>query len=350
MLLSIVVPVYNGEVYIENCINNILNQEYNDIEIIIVNDGSVDNTKTICERLKANNKNIKLINLNNGGVSRARNIGITNSRGKYITFLDCDDKIERNMYKNLIDNIQKYETDLAICSYISEYDTHKEKNILNLKKEVITKEEINDTLIYRMISRIDKNNKEQNIIGGNICKCIFDKKKIVDKKITFNEDIKCGEDFLFLLEYLLNSKKIYVTDECYYLYNRKTNLNLSTTQKYMPDLAKDLMFVDDYILDSIGKENLEYTKSWALRKVTNTYTLIVNECNQDLNKGVINVIKEFKIIKKKNKFDKHLEILNKNELYGLKKIVIFCIKYNLYYLILIYFSYISKFKMIKNRR
>lgn len=107
-LISVIVPVYNAEEYVERCVNSICNQTYNNLEIILVNDGSSDNSKSICESLVSKDKRIKLINQKNGGSSIARNTGLDNATGNIISFVDSDDYIEsimlEKMLQLLIDN------------------------------------------------------------------------------------------------------------------------------------------------------------------------------------------------------------------------------------------------------
>lgn len=92
--ISVIIPVYNGEQFIETAINSVINQTYTNYEIIVVNDGSVDNTREIVNKIAFKNEKIKLINKENAGVSVARNIGVRETTGEYLTFLDADDKLE----------------------------------------------------------------------------------------------------------------------------------------------------------------------------------------------------------------------------------------------------------------
>ena len=105
MKLSVIVPMYNSEKYIERCINSIINQEMKDIEIILINDGSVDKTKNIVGKYVNKHKNIKLINKEkNEGLSAARNTGIKNATGEYIVFIDSDDEINNGMFKSMYED------------------------------------------------------------------------------------------------------------------------------------------------------------------------------------------------------------------------------------------------------
>ena len=105
-LISVVIPVYNVEQYLPKCIESIMNQTYKNLEIILVNDGSTDGSQKICEEYKSIDNRIKIINKENGGLSDARNVGIDNSSGNYITFIDSDDYIDDDyvytLYKSLI--------------------------------------------------------------------------------------------------------------------------------------------------------------------------------------------------------------------------------------------------------
>jgi len=114
-LLSIIVPVYNKEAYIEDCIRSILNQTFIDFELILVNDGSTDNSGLICRHFKTGDNRITVINQPNAGASAARNTGIQVATGQYIGFIDSDDTIEPDMYELLIKNALQYDADISVC-------------------------------------------------------------------------------------------------------------------------------------------------------------------------------------------------------------------------------------------
>lgn len=117
--LSIIVPVYNVEKYLEKCIDSILNQDYKNFELILVNDGSTDGSLEICKRYLSVDKRIKLINKPNGGLSSARNAGLDIACGQYIGFVDSDDWIEKDMYYTLLSIADKYKSDIVQCEYES---------------------------------------------------------------------------------------------------------------------------------------------------------------------------------------------------------------------------------------
>ena len=116
-LVSIIVPVYNVEKYLSKCIEILINQTYTNIEILLINDGSTDNSKKICEQFKEKDSRIKLINKENGGLSDARNKGLQEAIGKYIAFVDSDDYVEKNYIETLYSLITKFNSEIAIADF-----------------------------------------------------------------------------------------------------------------------------------------------------------------------------------------------------------------------------------------
>lgn len=123
LLISVIIPVYNAEKYLEQCLNSIKNQTYKNFEVIIVNDGSKDNTDSICKKFAQSDSRFRYFSKENGGVSSARNFGLDNANGHYITFIDGDDWVEHNHLEILIKSITENNSDIAICSY-KEFDNN----------------------------------------------------------------------------------------------------------------------------------------------------------------------------------------------------------------------------------
>ncbi|MDR0914086.1 MAG: glycosyltransferase [Oscillospiraceae bacterium] len=117
-LISIIIPVYNLEAYLEASLQSVLNQTHKNLEIIIINDGSTDNSAKIIDKLAAADNRIVAIHKQNGGVTSARNAGIAAATGEYITFFDGDDFAEPNMYEHLLTNLKKYNADISHCGYV----------------------------------------------------------------------------------------------------------------------------------------------------------------------------------------------------------------------------------------
>ena len=131
--VSIIVPVYNVEKYLERCLNSLINQTLKEIEIICINDGSTDNSKLILEKYASDDSRIKIINQENQGLSIARNNGLKAAKGEYIGYVDSDDWISENFYELLYNNAMKYGADIA-CGEIVRPNASKHKNFLSLSK------------------------------------------------------------------------------------------------------------------------------------------------------------------------------------------------------------------------
>lgn len=116
-LISIIIPVYNVEKYLNNCIDSVIKQSHKNLEIILIDDGSTDTSPSICDSYKKKDQRIKVIHKTNRGLSDARNAGILKATGKYIGFVDSDDEINKEMFAILHNNINKYNADISVCNY-----------------------------------------------------------------------------------------------------------------------------------------------------------------------------------------------------------------------------------------
>lgn len=152
-VVSIIVPIYNAEKYLNECIDSIINQSYPEIEIILINDGSTDKSDEICKRYEELDKRIKYIYKENEGVSIARNTGIKISTGEWITFLDADDKAELNMCERFISNLRNSESDIYLFNHYRIFGNKINKAVAFLRI-ILREEQITDfyfSLIYIQI-------------------------------------------------------------------------------------------------------------------------------------------------------------------------------------------------------
>ena len=155
-LLSVIVPVYNVEKFINDCIDSILGQSYKNIELILVDDGSTDSSGEICDKYCSVDKRVKVIHQNNKGCSAARNAGIANAKGNLIAFMDADDLIDQDMYEVLIKNLDMTNSDVSACSYVKEYNLDRGK-IIGLHKIIPDPIVfIGKSAIYESVTRNEK--------------------------------------------------------------------------------------------------------------------------------------------------------------------------------------------------
>lgn len=204
--VSIIVPVYNCEDKIAVCLNSIINQSYENIEIICINDGSSDNSLSIINKICQNDSRVKGINSEHRGVSFARNLGIKNASGKYLMFCDADDTVDTNWISKLVLGDANY----SLCSYFSR---PKIKNSW-VKKYSDCIEEILENYLFTCRS---------------VCTKCFDAEIVKKNKIKFDEKLECYEDALFILNYLINlsenSNIKYVSERLYFYNQRKKGLH-----------------------------------------------------------------------------------------------------------------------------
>lgn len=204
--ISIIVPVYNVEKYLSKCIDSILNQSFKDFELILVNDGSTDNSGKICDEYKKNNTNITVIHKKNGGLSSARNTGLSICKGEYIAFIDSDDYIHPKMFEVLYNNLILYAADISICDY--------ERVIEKTENKV---EEINNIVVkqYDNIEAIERLYTEDNAKFIICCNKLY--KRELFNNIKF-ENGKYHEDEYIIPKILYKCKKVIFNDCKLYYY------------------------------------------------------------------------------------------------------------------------------------
>ena len=203
-LLSIIIPVYNVEKYIERCIHSITSQSFADWELILVNDGSTDNSGFICQKKADLDGRIKVIHNKNHGVSHARNAGLKIASGQYIYFADSDDELASGSFSHFIEIEERYKVSLYKFGY-SRRSTESE-----IKISAKMEGEFNRSRALYIL--------EKNGYSGFLWNSIF-KKSIIDKySLKFDETISWCEDHLFFLEYLTCCKSVYISSLIYYIY------------------------------------------------------------------------------------------------------------------------------------
>ena len=152
-LISVIIPVYNVEKYINRCVDSVIHQSYTNLEIILVDDGSPDNCPTICDNYSKQDSRIKVIHKKNGGLSDARNVGIEHSKGKYITFIDSDDYISNDYVEILYKLITKYNSKIAVAdNYIFYEDGNIYDNSTGIKQCVSQSEFFEKMLLNRKLT------------------------------------------------------------------------------------------------------------------------------------------------------------------------------------------------------
>lgn len=225
--ISIIVPVYNAEKWLEDCIKSVLNQTYKNVELVLVNDGSDDSSDKICKKYSLKYSNIKYILQENAGASVARNKGLKNATGSYIQFLDSDDYLNNDCCEKMIDKMKSENCDLVLCGM----NIWKNGELLrtpHLQEKVFNvKENINN---YKFL----------HPIFASPCNKIF-KKELIDYNFDSNKSL--GEDLTFNLEYLKRTTKVATISEC--LYNVRLDNDHSLNRKFRSNRMEIMLELND---------------------------------------------------------------------------------------------------------
>lgn len=212
-MISVIIPIYNAEAYLHDCLESVQKQTYKDFEVICVNDGSPDNSADICQRFVDKDKRFRLINQENGGVSSARNRALKEAKGEYVCFVDSDDVIDKFYLENL-NNLAK-DGSFAVCSY--------SRKIMNLGANA------------RNVRHYSAKEYITNIINErfehpNICMMLFKNSIIQTQHLDFTVGCIRNEDTEFYLKYLMYEEKVASTDYkgYYYRINESSAMHVTT--------------------------------------------------------------------------------------------------------------------------
>lgn len=245
MKVSVIVPVYNVEKYLKRCLDSIINQTYKNIEIILVNDGSKDNSRDICEEYEKKYENISLINQKNGGLSAARNTGLKHINGEAVTFVDSDDWLELDAIEYYVDSMKKHNVDMVVTNNIrTKGYQDKTPQPDSLTEEVLTQEEY-----AKKFFKIDGNSIEY-----------YAWSKLYKREIMEGVEFPVGlfaEDVLGTFRYMKNAQSIFYSNRVTYNYFINDN---GLTAKF-GDKDFDLEKIWDTIVDeSKGYDNHNFLK------------------------------------------------------------------------------------------
>lgn len=228
-LISIIVPVYNSEKYIEKCITTITSSTYSNLEVILIDDGSNDGSGQICDKIKKSDNRISVIHQSNHGVSYTRNLGIKLANGTYIAFIDSDDTISIDYFEKLLKCLETNKADLSICT------------VAHMRGSQIQRDALGSIIID--FEKIDIDSKENFLelnkkyyLYGPVNK-LYKTEIIKKNKVEFPIDTSYGEDLLFNFKYLEYCRVIAYTEGGVYYYNHDNEVSLS--HKYRENIFEN---------------------------------------------------------------------------------------------------------------
>lgn len=221
-MVSIIVPVYNVEKYLRQCLDSICGQTYRNIEIILVDDGSTDGCYGICEEYKKKDRRVKVLHKKNGGAVRARKDGLTIASGQYLAYIDSDDWVEADMIEKLYNTIEREQVDVVMCGRYEDTENSSRKVFHGIGEGRYSKTELLENVYPRMI--VNGSFFEWGLFPGMWDK-LFRRECLEPFQLSIDDRLTMGDDAACVYPCLLNADSIYVLHECLYHY-RQTPLSM----------------------------------------------------------------------------------------------------------------------------
>lgn len=354
--LSIIVTIYNIENYIEKCLESLIKNNIETIEIICVDDGSTDGSKDILKKYKARDKRIKVLEKQNGGISSARNKGIDCAKGEYICFIDGDDYINELMFENIISILNTNKVDTLFMGY---YRVNWDNNIKSIcpkmNKIFLNENEIKNILIpsilglsledvYNWFDTGILNSKKE---FPSVWRYVYSSKIIKDHNILFDENLITGEDIIFNWEYLHHTRSVQVINECFYYYVwRQGSLSQSYDKKYRFYESKiKLIEARDKLNKSLKlKDSKKYSSYYNGSIVLSSIQMALTLSNSK----IINIKEFYKLFKKYVSINVNLDAYKNLKLNNAPikyKIPLYLCKSKKYILLFISCYFVNKMKV-----
>ena len=298
-MISVIVPIYNSEKHLNKCVDSILNQTYKDLEIILIDDGSTDNSPKICDEYAKNDNRIKVIHKENGGLSSARNAGLKIATGEYITFVDSDDYIDVTMYEKMHASIKKPNADICMCG-----SKTVDKNCKEIARDILpddclfTGEDIILNFVIKLKTAVWNKLFRYEIV----------------KNIHFPPGRVHGEDLVFLSMFLDKTTTMStVSDACYFYFKRQNSI---TTSRFS-ERAFDEIYCKDISRENFVNTFPEYSQLflvWPFKARMNILRKIITTCPEKYKKTqkdyteyiLLNQKKVFKYLSRKEKSEQIL--------------------------------------------
>ena len=267
--VSVIVPVYNAEQYLKRCLSSILSQSFKDFEVILINDGSTDNSLGICKKFAEKDSRIRLFNRSNHGVSATRQFGIDNVRGRYCIQIDADDWIDTNYLLSLYTTAINTSSDMVCAAFVREYENCSKKSSMYKAEDVISC--IKSLLTFRAWGSLWNRLIRTDIFRQN--------------EISFVVNIRMWEDLAFVLKYLLFTNRIAFCYNTYYHYVQYNSSSLcSTIHKY--DVVSQTVSAIENIEQFYKERGCYelYKKEFSIAKLFSKQRLLFDSQYRDVRK------------------------------------------------------------------
>lgn len=301
--ISVIIPIYNVEKYLDRCIESVVKQAFRSIEIILVNDGSTDSSGEICEQWMKKDERVIYIYKKNGGLASARNAGLKAAHGNYIAFVDSDDYLDANMYKVLYENAVNYDADVVSCGIYEFWEDGTLRNELKKRFHILN----NEDAIIRMLK-----------FDSDVRTFAWDKlyrKKIIGDTL-FIEELRFAEDTPFVVEVMSKANKYVAVNYCGYYYMRRSDSLIGDSFKPNHIMACDS--ADIILSNDICLKNRKILLAAQVFRFQQIYMLInrIILCNQGYTQEMNLLRKEM------DKYSVFFVLKNLNAVYAAKMLFI----------------------------
>lgn len=256
--LSIIVPVYNGENHIENTVRNLLTSSYQNLELLLIDDGSIDGSLALCKKLAETDSRIKVFHKENGGIGDARNFGLAHATGDYIGFCDQDDAVSEDMYQKMLTRIVFDGSQAAICGCYRQKRNGGKVVFEQYTDNVFDGQLIAEKLLLPMLFKgFDSHANHEISIYMNIWKCIISRQLINDNAMKFRTFVTHEDDFIMLLQLFLHAEKISTLSDILYFWNTNTKSETyRSAERYRPDLEARQRRLMSYVVKQLADHGI----------------------------------------------------------------------------------------------
>ncbi len=242
--LSVIVPVYKAESFLEPCVESIRHQSFSNLEIILVDDGSPDNCPALCEAYAEQDNRIKVIHKENGGVSTARNAGLDAASGDYITFVDSDDYIDSCMYEKMLDKAERHHCDVVMCDCLKEFDDHSELYSHDIREGFYSREQLKQEYYPHLLIM------ENVEYPATISNWLMLFRRELSDGVRYLTGVRYSEDLLFGAQLMHQASSFfYLKGDAYYHYWMDPQ---SASHKFVPDKWQDYLKLHEGIQREFG--------------------------------------------------------------------------------------------------
>lgn len=270
--LSIIVPIYGVESYLDQCIKSILNQQYREFELILVNDGSKDKCAEICDYYATIDSRVKVVHKSNGGLVSARKAGLAIAKGEYVTYVDGDDWLELNMYSDLMSKLRTTQADIIVEGYLYDYAGGTINITNSLKSGIYNKKQLINHVYPKMLSHGEFYKPG---IFPVVWNKIYRRKILISAQMEVPNNISIGEDVAVTYRAIIEANTVQISDGCHYHY--RTNME-SMTKKYDSNYFSKIDSLIKYINKILPLEKYDLEEQMNMYTCSLVYMGICQEC------------------------------------------------------------------------